>query len=284
MDIYDQAEQGCSSGGRVASTIAIPLKVKTLPLSREDSDVTLVEPIQAPYSFVSPKVPTSGSSWYQRWVARLSRILSRFRKSTIVPKENLDQYREGYERFIRKACEDFPLGLPRIAAFQNSCDSFAIFKKFSREHIRILLNYEIEITKLSARLHDSDERDKAGGQKTEYRLRSRWRHKDLDADKNELEQKLEQKLLSYGAIFESYRRFENLDPTPKRDHDSVFKWFWKYKPLEPGKDGDNFLFDPNDFVSVTTPKMNRFEVLIRNCVLASPNSWLKASNIRLFLR
>lgn len=54
---------------------------------------------------------------------------------------------------------DFPLGSPRLAAFINSSDHNAVFRRFGRMSTRLLLELEIELTDLQKDLDDLDKKD-----------------------------------------------------------------------------------------------------------------------------
>lgn len=70
-----------------------------------------------------------------------------------------------------------------------------------------------------------------------------------------------------------HQRLKSLDQTPARDHDSVFKWIWANKPLDDGE--FDWIFHPDDFVSMIPPRRNRFESFIQSHIDSQPNSFLK---------
>jgi hypothetical protein len=54
---------------------------------------------------------------------------------------------------------DHVAGLPRLAALQDSNNSFCIFRKFGPVAVRILVGKEIELEQLVTRLNELDEED-----------------------------------------------------------------------------------------------------------------------------
>jgi hypothetical protein len=69
----------------------------------------------------------------------------------------------------------------------------------------------------------------------------------------------------------NYQRLKLLDQTPPRDHDSVFKWLWKWQPL----DSPEFAWinHPEDFVSLVPPRRNGFE----NFILRHLDNWPRSA-------
>jgi hypothetical protein len=70
-----------------------------------------------------------------------------------------------------------------------------------------------------------------------------------------------------------YQKVKNLPQTPDRDHNSVFRWLWKIQPVDLGE--YDWIFHPEDFVSLVTPRRNSFEDFIRSNIELRPISWLK---------
>jgi hypothetical protein len=57
--------------------------------------------------------------------------------------------------------EEHPHGLPQLAAFLNSADHFAIYRRFGVSHCRILVQLQIEIAQLEKYLSEIDRQDSA---------------------------------------------------------------------------------------------------------------------------
>jgi fatty acid desaturase len=68
-------------------------------------------------------------------------------------------------------------------------------------------------------------------------------------------------------------RLKSLDPTPQKDHDSVFKWIWANKPLDQHE--YDWIFHHQDFVSLARPRRSSFETFIQEHLQARPKSLFK---------
>lgn len=75
----------------------------------------------------------------------------------------------------------------------------------------------------------------------------------------------------------NYQRLNSLDQTPPRDHDSVFRWLWKWKPLDTPEFA--WINRPGDFVSLVPPRRSGLENFILRYLDNWPQSYLK---VRLF--
>jgi hypothetical protein len=93
--------------------------------------------------------------------------------------------------------DKYPNGLPRVAAFLESCDSFSIYRRFSHAHSRLLVTHQRNITDLETQLKSLDKSDDEVGPD----VQPRWKTRDeFDAAKRDLEEKLEKQLLAYGML------------------------------------------------------------------------------------
>jgi hypothetical protein len=92
--------------------------------------------------------------------------------------------------------ENYPAGYPQLAAFINSDDSFAIFRKFSRTNTRILLHLQAEIQALVKEL-DGLDREDARDSEHLHRLVSVEHEKGWDTRQEEVRGKLQEKLAVY---------------------------------------------------------------------------------------
>lgn len=93
--------------------------------------------------------------------------------------------------------ENYPDGLPRVAAFLESCDSFGIYRKFGHCHARLLMARMSNITDIERQLLALDAKDDAGGPASQWRLKCRERS---DTAKKDLLKKLEEELMAYGMV------------------------------------------------------------------------------------
>jgi hypothetical protein len=71
----------------------------------------------------------------------------------------------------------------------------------------------------------------------------------------------------------NYQKLKSLDQTPARDHDSVFKWLWTWKPLDTPEFA--WIFHPQDFVSLVPPRQSGLENFILRYLDNWPRSYLK---------
>jgi hypothetical protein len=93
--------------------------------------------------------------------------------------------------------ESYPMGWPQLAAFLNSAENHAIFRRFGTEHCCILLHLMAEITSIQKELDILDQADAENKDKL-YRLRRNEWHEGWDTAQKDLLDKLRTKLLEYG--------------------------------------------------------------------------------------
>lgn len=93
---------------------------------------------------------------------------------------------------------DHPDGWPQLAAFQNSDDTFLIFRRFGLTHCRQLMRLQLEITELEKRMRELDIKDSEMGSATGYRLQTREYCEGWDSDQKCLNEQLVAKLQVYG--------------------------------------------------------------------------------------
>jgi len=91
------------------------------------------------------------------------------------------------------------MGWPQLAAFLNSADNHAIFRRFGTEHCRILLHLMAEITSIQKELDKLDHAD-AENNDMLYRLRRNEWYEGWDTTQKDLLDKLRAKLLEYGKL------------------------------------------------------------------------------------
>jgi hypothetical protein len=121
-----------------------------------------------------------------------------------------------------------------------------------------------------------------------------------DTKKTDLLEKLEKEVTSYGTnipvfhrgvkinsdltyvmvildtLLLNYKQLKALDQAPAKDHDSLFKWLWAKKPLDDYE--LDWIWRPEDFVSMVLPRKNFFEDFIRSHLDNWPKSWLKVGS------
>lgn len=93
--------------------------------------------------------------------------------------------------------ETYPMGWPRLAAFQNQSDSCVVYRRFSLLFCRVLLHLQAEITALEKRLHQLDIEDEANNDR-QYRLRSIDDDEKWDPAQRNILKQIREKLSIYG--------------------------------------------------------------------------------------
>jgi hypothetical protein len=160
--------------------------------------------------------------------------------------------------------EKHPNGWARLAAFLNSGDELAIFRRFGEMHCRVLLMLQTEITKQEKKLAELDKYD-SESESTSDRLRTAYRAKGWDTERMELREQLQKNLLMYWTyslskvlkananlglddLLLKQAQLRDLPKTPKRDYATVFNWLWSSMPAGLGE--LDWIYHPDDFVSV----------------------------------
>ncbi|KAH8663439.1 hypothetical protein BGZ60DRAFT_529714 [Tricladium varicosporioides] len=309
MDPYDQAEQGFaanSADGIGTGSSHEARRTLSLRNSLRSSDSTLAglseEPIELSISgaerdSVLLQVLARPASRFAKLISSLQRPTFLWSNSQHSTNGAHDTFKEGYAKFQNRSYGEYPDGWPRLAAFMESSPSFGNFRKFGQSHTRLLAIHMSNITDIERELDNLDKSDAAGGAKTNWRLRNRYHREGLDTTKRELLKRLEAELLAYGianapspnqldisyiltsynfsdTLLERFRIIKSMNPTPTRDHDSLFKWIFANKPLDELE--YDWIWDFNDFVSLTPPRKNRFERFILSHLDERPDSWFKA--------
>jgi hypothetical protein len=93
--------------------------------------------------------------------------------------------------------DSHPSGWPQLAAFLNSEDNFAIFRRFGLMHCRELVMLQAEITLLEKQRAELDKQDEAS-ESTGYRLVSIEHQPGWDTEQKDLSEQIRKKLLIYG--------------------------------------------------------------------------------------
>jgi hypothetical protein len=70
---------------------------------------------------------------------------------------------ESLQLLIQTEVETHPEGLPQLAAFLNSNDNFAVFRRFGQLSARILIQLQIDLNELEKKLYELDDQDAADG-------------------------------------------------------------------------------------------------------------------------
>ncbi|KAL2066958.1 hypothetical protein VTL71DRAFT_1382 [Oculimacula yallundae] len=309
IDPYDQAEQGFQAGHGLGDAQP-PLDRRQTVSSRSalrSSDSALAETTRGLFELDAyngariqtpgrvPVVMTVPLSWTSRFLNYITSVAVNQQQSSVDP---LDAYKAGYDRFKyqSQSYEDHPDGWPRLAAFMESSDTFGMSRKFGELHARLLALHMSNITDKESELAKLDHSDASGGEATEWRLKNRYHHDGLDTTKRDLIISIEKELLEYGnaplchpfrlpklkplltyyfadKLLLNISALKSLSQTSMKDHDGLFKWIWKHKPLD--NDEFDWIFHPDDFVSHVPSKRNPFEEFILRHIRNCPNTLLK---------
>ncbi|PVH67647.1 hypothetical protein DL98DRAFT_600275 [Cadophora sp. DSE1049] len=197
----------------------------------------------------------------------------RLRSPSEIAKE--PEHDRGYHKITPSKLEDYEQGIPRFAAFQNSNDSFCIFRRFGYAATRILEVKQVELWTLITELQDLDEKDVADDA-MRYRLSSIEYDEKWDTTQKDLLEKIEAKLTIYYKLLDLYVRIRDLDEVKDRHHRSVYNFNVNNRSFEGGEDA--FLFQSDDFVSAKktsgSAKSNRIEDMIESYLQNNPDSKL----------
>ncbi|KUJ23408.1 uncharacterized protein LY89DRAFT_713875 [Mollisia scopiformis] len=187
----------------------------------------------------TPRLPglaitQSGSGSFQS--SSPQRIRSESQRAKPDPASRLD-----YEKV-----HDYPLGTPRLAAFMNSSDHNAVYRRFGRLSARLLVQLEVELTGLETKLDELDRKDAA-----DKVMKKRLRGYEIEGDdgaQTELLKEIQEKLSQYFEVLLYESQVRALEPAPPRHHLGLFDYMRNRKPLAP--DRDDFILHVEDFVSV----------------------------------
>jgi len=186
----------------------------------------------------------------------------------------------GYDRLKHDKVDDFPQGLPRLAACMNSDGVFTNYRRFGRLSNRMLIHRMMDLTELEKKIDDLDIAD-AANPTMQFRLRGKEGYSGWDDTQRKLIDEACVKYSEYADILLKQAQLLALGKTSERNHKQLLNWIINNKPLGSGK--YEFIFQADDFVSPgKAPEKDRwFEDLIE--------SWLDSkgrfrSMIKNFLR
>jgi hypothetical protein len=106
--------------------------------------------------------------------------------------------------------DDYPEGYPQLAAFANSCDTFANVRRFGRLSYRLLAHLQndlIDMEKVLDKLDKKDAADKA----MKKRLRGYENYNGWDDEQRELVSKISTTYSQYGILYPSRSEEEKTD-------------------------------------------------------------------------
>ncbi|PVH80177.1 hypothetical protein DL98DRAFT_588719 [Cadophora sp. DSE1049] len=192
--------------------------------------------------------------------------------------EELKQLNEarGFNKLKNDRVEDFEAGYPQLAAFVNSDDTFANYRRFGRLSSRILLHMQNDLYELEKKLDALDRQD-AQDDIMKYRLKGYENFVGWDGKHQELRAEIQKKYLEYDGQAEVLLKdasLRTLEKAPVRNHIANFTWMHNEKPLNAEK--REFMNNADDFVSISRHTERRFEDFIE--------SWLDSKDPNFFVK
>ena len=142
------------------------------------------------------------------------------------------------------AVNTFPQGYPRVAACMISDVNTSIYRGFRWERNRLLLHHQDRVAELSDRLRELDKSDEAS---QPHRLYSRRDDEEQHpAPRTQLLHQLASELKEYDDLLTREHAVATMTKPTKRDHLSLFNWFYNNKPVV--WDEYQHLYQQDDFI------------------------------------
>ncbi|KAH8811472.1 hypothetical protein F5884DRAFT_854818 [Xylogone sp. PMI_703] len=182
-------------------------------------------------------------------------------------KKKYDEY-HGHNRIVHEKIEDFPKGLPRLAAYQDSNPCVYIYRKFGRLFKRNLLHLEIRLGQIEEKLDSLDRADERDTE-LEFRLRGYENYPGWNTAQKELLAESRQALHDYG------NQIEALDKPRKNHYMSLFYFINDEQPI--AEEYERVLLKIDDFVTVSgeSSKSNRTQDFLEWVANRWPNSFIR---------
>jgi len=96
--------------------------------------------------------------------------------------------------------DDYPEGYPQLAAFANSCDTFANVRRFGRLSYRLLAHLQNDLIDMEKVLDKLDKKD-AADNTMEKRLRGYENYNGWDDEQRKLVSKISTAYSQYGMLY-----------------------------------------------------------------------------------
>ncbi|KAE9380009.1 hypothetical protein N431DRAFT_325452 [Stipitochalara longipes BDJ] len=235
------------------------------PADNDDSSVTVEELTPASSDDHAETEEDAGQAQHNAFIEP-RKHLGKLRRQPLSETESQDSIaalrKAEYDKIRPHMLEkDHVAGLPRLAALQDSNDSFCIFRKFGPVAVRILVGKEIELEQLVTRLNELDEKDSKNPE-TSYRLKSIDFYEGCDPEQKDLMEKIEDRLKDYYDFLTKYVDIREFSPVNPRHHRSVHTWMIDNRPLLEGEDA--FIFSADDFIAARRMSVHdfRFRMLV----------------------
>ena len=189
--------------------------------------------------------------------------------------------------------DDYPEGYPQLAAFANSCDTFANVRRFGRLSYRLLAHLQNDLIDMEKVLDKLDKKD-AADKTMKKRLRGYENYNGWDDEQRKLVSKISTTYSQYGTLYHSRSEegkltllladivlkdagLRALGKCPPRNAKALFTWVWDEKPLAIAAGKSDFIFYPDDLVSLAGQSQHDrpFESFVESFLDSYPLSWIK---------
>jgi len=193
-------------------------------------------------------------------VKTVSYSLLTFVKSTSSPRptpEEIEEFNKsrGYDNLKYERVDDYPKGYPQLAAFANSDDTFANVRRFGRLSYRLLAHLQNDLTEMEKKLDELDKQD-AADKTMERRLRGYEHFSGWNDEQRKLVANILATYSQYADIVLKDAGLRAFGKCPPRNTKALFTWVWNRKPLAIGAGKSDFIFYPDDFVSLAGQSQN----------------------------
>ncbi|KAG4428621.1 hypothetical protein IFR05_015895 [Cadophora sp. M221] len=180
----------------------------------------------------------------------------------------------GLDKLTYYKVVDFEKGYPQLAAFVDSNDTFANYRRFGRLSTRLLLHMQNDLNDLEKKL-DALDKKYAQDERMQYMLRGFEISGGQDNEYKELCADIQRKYIEYEAdVLLKDASIRALGKAPRRNHMANFAWMQNKKALCEEK--RDFLNHPDDFVSISGHSGRRIEDFIQSWLdNRGPNFFIK---------
>ncbi|KAH8779611.1 hypothetical protein BGZ57DRAFT_313481 [Hyaloscypha finlandica] len=216
----------------------------------------------------------------------MSYSLLTFVKSTSSPRLTPEEVQElnksrGFDKLNYEKVDDYPEGYPQLAAFANSCDTFANVRRFGRLSYRLLAHLQNDLIDMEKVLDKLDKKD-AADKTMKKRLRGYENYNGWDDEQRKLVAKISTTYSQYADIVLKDAGLRALGKCPPKNAKALFTWVWDEKPLAIAAGKSDFIFYPDDLVSLAGQSQHDrpFENFVVSFLGSYPLSWIK---VRLLL-
>ncbi|KAL5317200.1 hypothetical protein ACEPPN_014295 [Leptodophora sp. 'Broadleaf-Isolate-01'] len=179
----------------------------------------------------------------------------------------------GYDKLTYDRVDDFEEGYPQLAAFVDSNDTFANYRRFGRLSARLLLHLQNDLNNLEKKL-DALDKQYAQDERMKYRLRGFEISDGRDDKCQKLCADIQKKYMEYADVLLKDASIRALGKAPRRNHMANFTWMQNEKALNEEK--RDFLNHPDDFISISRHSGHRIEDFIQSWLdNRGPNFFIK---------